>query len=171
MDIEMMERKRKSPKFNAFDVVIILVLLLAVIIPIVLAVRADRANGVAGNAETVEYEIRIDNIDVDTISSIKENQNVTDAKTGKVIGKVSKISEPRPYKNYRENEDGTVVISESTGSYIILTISTSAVYNDVEGYTVQGERIAVGKTFDIRLPNFEATGVCVDLNGIVARSN
>ena len=165
MDIETKGKKRGSPKFNAFDVVIILVLLLAVIIPCVLAIRAERETNAPGTKESIVYKIRIDNIDTETIEKIAKKQNVTDVSTGKVIGTVYAVSGALPYKNYTEDEEGNVEVSidESGHYYLILTIKASAVYNDVEGYTVQGERIAVGKVFDFRLPNFEATGVCTDL--------
>ena len=167
MDIEMTEKKRKSPKFNAFDGVIILVLLLAVIIPVVLAIRAERETDVNGSSKNIVYTIRVDNIDTETLGEIQKGQMVTDSATGKVIGKLDSVSEPLKYQNYKKNEEtGTIEISEDKSGqcYVVLTISASAVYNDVEGYTVQGERIAIGKAFDIRLPDFEAAGVCTDLH-------
>lgn len=165
MDIETKGKKRGSPKFNAFDVVIILVLLLVVIIPIVLAIRAEQESNAPGTKEDIVYRIKIDDIDVETIGKIAKKQNVTDAATGKVIGTVYAISGALPYKNYARDEEGKVEASiDENGSYLVLTIKATAVYNDTEGYTVQGERIAVGKVIDLRLPNFEATGVCTALH-------
>ena len=164
MDIETKEKKRVSAKFNAFDVVIILVLLLAIVIPIVLAVRAENDANASGTKESIVYKIRIDNIDTDTMGKIEKKQNVTDVATGKVIGYVYAISGALPYKNYTKDEEGNVEsFADDDGAYLVLTVKATAVYNDTEGFTVQGERIAVGKTFDFRLPNFEATGVCTDL--------
>lgn len=40
----------------------------------------------------------------------------------------------------------------------------------MEGYVVGGERIAIGKTFDLQFPNVEIAGVCTDLRDVVDKS-
>ena len=174
MNIEIKPQKPKSPKFNLFDVVIISVLVLAIIIPIILVIRSGQDNNASGTKEILEYKIRIDDVGTDSASKISKKQTVIDSVTGKTLGTVKSVdSSAHSYRNYTQTDDGDIeaVVDESGHYYIELTIRSNAVYNDVEGYTVQGERIAIGKVFNIRLPNFEATGICVDLNDVVGNSN
>lgn len=167
MDIEIKTKKPSSPKFNAFDVVIIAILLLAIIIPIVLTVRAERESNALGNKESIVYKIRIDNLTPESAAKIAKKQNVNEGNTGKSLGTVYSVSSALPYRNYTQTEEGIVETLEDDSGlcYIVVTIKASAVYNDVEGYTVDGERIVVGKSFELRFPDFEATGVCVNLSG------
>ena len=165
MDMEIKTKKSRSPKFNAFDVVIIVILLLAVIVPILMTVLSERDVNSSGEKENIVYKIRIDNVEVDSASKITKKQDVIN--DGKIIGTVSSVSSPIPYRNYTQTEDGNLETVDDDGGlyYILVTIKATAVYNDVEGYTVEGERIVVGKSFGLRFLDFEANGVCVDLNG------
>ena len=167
MDVEIKTKKPNSPKFNAFDVVIIVILLLAIIIPIVLAIQAERESLTSGVKESIVHKIRIDNVPSEFAGKIAKKQNVVCSESGKTIGTVHSVSSALSYNNYTKNEEGNVETVKDDGElkYIVVTIKATAVYNDVEGYTVDSERIAVGKTFELRFPDFEATGVCVSLSG------
>lgn len=162
MDIETKDKKRSSPRFNAFDLVIILVLLFAIVTPIFFAVRNDSS----GERKNIVYTLRLDNVSAESIKKITKGQDVVDVKTGKVIGSVRGIDDSVLYKVYERSEDGKIVSADNKNkdSYVVLTVMASAVYNNVEGYTVQQERITVGKEFTVRLPSVETTAICTDLH-------
>ena len=165
MDMKTKTKKPSSPKFNVFDIVIISILLLAIIVPIVLVIRAENENNAVGKNEVLYYTVRIDNITAESVSKIAKRQTVLER--GTEIGTVYSGLTPLYYRNYEKTEDGNLetVIDDSGLCYIEVTIKATAVYNDVEGYTINGKRIAVGRTLELRFPDFEATGVCVGLNG------
>ena len=46
---------------------------------------------------------------------------------------------------------------------IIVTVECTATYIEGKGFTVSGERIAVGKQFNLRFPEFSGSGYCIDV--------
>ena len=46
---------------------------------------------------------------------------------------------------------------------LVVTVTATAIYTDGEGYSVGGERIAVGHKYNVSFPGFSGSAYCIEL--------
>lgn len=155
---------RKYGKFNFIDAILILIVL-AIIIAAISYFLPGITNRLAGAEEvSIEYTIEFPCVNDAFVTKIKVNDVVYDSSQNYKIGIVRTV----------ENDNySTLIYNENTGmaefkqhpdmKNITVTITATATYKENEGYIINGQRIAVGKQFNVRFPNFSGTGNCVDM--------
>ena len=161
-------RSQKSWRFNFLDVVILLVILLFVASMVILYIpRVTDLLGSDGNKNIV-YTVVFHGVDVN--SEISDQQRVVDKKSEQVLGMVDGSPETEDcYESVRTevtDESGktsTVLRCEKVDGKIdlIVTITATATYADGKGYEINGNRIAVGREYEMVFPGFTATGTCI----------
>lgn len=57
-------------------------------------------------------------------------------------------------------------VENEKGNYVVILIETTAKYNEDEGYTISGNRIAVGCTYNLRSENAYLNGTIVELSRV-----
>ena len=119
----------------------------------------------SGKKETgILYVIEFTGVDGDFAASIKEGDPVYDAGRNYQIGKVSAVdTENHTVITYDETTGEAVCVEHPELKNIIVTVEVKAVYTSGEGYYVNGQRIAVGKAFNVRFPGFTGNGYCIAL--------
>lgn len=155
---------RKRVKFNFIDAILIFIII-SIVFVLASYFLPGISNRLAGNEEvTIEYVIEFQCVDNEFVTNIKPNDVVYDASQNYNIGTVKTV----------ENDNyNTLVYDENTGvaefkqhfdfKNITVTIMSTAIYVEDEGYVINGQRIAVGKQFNLRFPEFSGSGYCVDM--------
>ena len=47
---------------------------------------------------------------------------------------------------------------------IVVTVTAKAIYTDGSGYSVNGDRIAVGNSYNISFPDFSGSAYCIEVS-------
>ena len=162
-------------KHRASFLLVDLFLLLGVIAVIFLLVLAFTPLDLFGNdAEPREilYTVEFYGVDKDMESSFHEGDAVTDMETGAEMGVVTQVSS-RVYEAYTDTPtdeivpefDKHVVQKERNEEWrvVTVTIKVTADYRRGTGYSVQTNRIAVGREYQLRFPAYTSSGSCVSL--------
>ena len=162
-------------KHRASFLLVDLFLLLGVIAVIFFLVLAFTPLDLFGNdAEPREilYVVEFYGVDKDLESSFHEGDAVTDMQTGAAMGVVTQVSS-RVYEAYTDTPtddivpefDKHVVQKERNEEWrvITVTIKVTADYREGTGYSVQANRIAVGREYQLAFPAYTSSGACVSL--------
>ena len=159
-------QQKKKLKFNFID--FLLILLILAIIATVIYVFApfswiEQRNGTID----LQYTIEIQAVDEVFIENIQENDIVIDSVSKNVIGSVVAVDYNTQYSVLQYDESSREgILSVIPDKYnLIITISTDkAVFNDGEGYSINGCRIAVGEKINAKFPNYIAEGYCIGID-------
>ena len=158
---------KKKRKFNFIDFLTILTLLALVGVAVYLFSPWGNIKQLWNKDDiSLSYAVEIKDVDIDYIENISENNEVIDSSSKNSLGtivEIVKIEKAYVY-DYVIDGDGnmTCVISEQPKKYnITVKITANANFKDDVGYTVNGCRIAVGETLDLRLPIYTCHGQCV----------
>ncbi len=142
----------KKSKFPlALDIIIsvLLVLLVAAIVAgaCLIVARFDDSY----DSKDIEYELLIDRAEID---DIQKGVNLYVDKNGSAIyfGRVVDI-----------NERVVVTGKEQDADYVIVTLHATVQYRDDEGYSLAGEKIAVGREISARINNDTFNGEIINL--------
>jgi len=159
----------KKGRFNLVDffLIIIIVALIAAAVSYFLPGISKRFAG--SNDVDVVYSLEIIGVEDKFVSNISVGDVIYDASNNYAIGTVKAV-EQYAYTEYYYNEaTGTVDIKEHPDlKNIVVTVSTTAIYTNGEGYSVNGNRLAVGCVYNVRFPQYATTASCIELS---AKSN
>ena len=118
-----------------------------------------------GSGETaIIYSVRIYGVPADYAGNVSIGDAVTDG-NGCELGNIASSVEVESHVMYifDENSGGVKAVVHPDLVDLIITVSANAeVYKD--GYLVDGRRISVEGEYELLLPAFEASGVCVSLS-------
>ena len=155
---------RKNGRFNFIDAILILLILAVITALVMYFLPGIRSYFTNEDYENVVYVIEIKSVESEFVSKIQINDVVYDATRSYKIGTV---------KNVEVGDCSELVYNEGTGlaemkqhpelKNITVTVVCDAVYTNGEGYSVNGQRIAVGRKYDLRFPEFSGSGYCVDM--------
>lgn len=157
---------RKKLGINLLDVILIIALILAVALVVSVYSPSGYRFGF-GKEATLVYTIEVSGVPAEYASAINVDDPVYDA-DGYALGVVAADVEVQPYTvyEYKSDDEGNgslVAVEHSDLKSLIITVSVKADYNEGEGYSVDGKRIAVGAEYELVLPAFESVGECVGL--------
>ncbi len=163
----MMQQRRKI-RFNFIDALIIL-LILAVIAAagylIYTAIRQPRAltNG------TIEFDVRISNVDESGVPLIKVGDKVKDSVTGEPLGTILSVrTEKSKYVgNVAVEQDGvlTFPVTEYEDQYdVYVKISADAIQDARGIYTVGTTRIVIGSPVYFKVPSFKSVSYITEFS-------
>ena len=169
-------KKKTRRKFNIIDF-IILVLILTIVGGSIYAIVSWSNLKNLWLTETVDlvYTVEFRGVDENFIDNINADDSVTDSINKSKIGTVDRVYSVEkhavldcievPISN-EEGKETTIsysgVLSEYPDKYdITVYIRSTAEYKKGVGYTINGRRIAVGETLELRFPEFSAIGYCI----------
>ena len=157
------EPKARKLKFNLVDLVLVLIVI-SVISALIAYFLPEVSGRFSKNGEVeITYVLEFRNVDEKFIANIQNGNSVYDAGQNFNIGTVKSVS-TEPYKTLEyDKETGAAVMKEQSGHNLTVTVTASAIYAEGEGYSINGMRIAVGTSYDVRFPNFVGKAYCVQL--------
>lgn len=151
-------------RFNIIDLFLILVVILTVtaLVAYFLPGITDRFS--SGGEVEITYVLEFRGVDDMFIANIQNGDNAYDARQNFSMGVVKTVA-TESYETLEYDVDtGSAVMREHPEKKtLIITVTTSAIYTDGEGYSINGERIAVGGKYDMRFPNFTGTAYCTQI--------
>ena len=159
-------RKRK---FNIVDFFLLLILA-AVVAAVVLYFIPGAFNRLTATDETeITFVLEFRGVDEDFAANISVGDAVYDSSRNYLLGSVSEMVDVNIHTQfvYNVGKDGKVTsgMKEVPGLVDLqVTVTANAIYNYGSGYSVNGERIAVGRAYDISFPNFNGSAYCIELN-------
>ena len=159
----------KEGRFNFVDFFLLLIIL-AVIAALVVYIVPGLSEKLVDRDETeITFTIEFKGVDEDFASNISVGDSVHDSSKNYLLGEVKAV-ESYAYTVLIYNEEtGAAEMREIAGKKnIIVTVTATAVYTDGEGYSVGGERIAVGREYYIRMSGFGGSAYCI---GVSANAN
>jgi hypothetical protein len=162
-------------KHRASFLLVDLLLLIGVVAVILLLVLAFTPLDLFGNdaeERQILYTVEFYGVDKEMEYAFREGDTVTDLQTGAVMGVVTQVSS-RVHEVYTDTPtdeivpefDKYVVQKEKNEAWrvITVTIQVTAEYQAGVGYTVDANRIAVGREYQLRFPTYTRSGACVAL--------
>ncbi len=154
----------KQGKFNLIDflLIVIVILIIGALVYVFLPTSIIK-NITAEKSEEIQYSIEILGVDEQFLDNINENDVVLDSVTKSNIGTVTAVDYGIQHTQLEyDGEKG--VLSPIVGKYnVIVTISATAEFEEGEGYTVNGTRIAVGEKINARFPNYVCESYCISI--------
>ena len=164
---------RKRGKFNFVDACLMLCLLAVVFVVISYFLPGITSYFTKNEEYTVIYKIEFRGVDSDIdMSNITDGMNVYDTinnyEIGTVKGKIS-VEPHMILANSGEQDkngdfEGTLVAHPKLKN-IVVTIEGKAIYSaDDESFLINGQRIAVGREFNVRMGGFTGVGYCVSFD-------
>ena len=159
-------RGNKVGRFNFIDFLLIVITLLIVAAMVYVFLPGSVISKLtADKTVKIDYAIEIIGVDRDFIDNIKENDIVLDSVSKSNLGTVTAIDYNIQYTELKYNESENVgVLSPVKDKYnVIVVISAIGVYEEGQGYTVNGTRIAVGEKINARFPDYVCEAYCISI--------
>ena len=121
-----------------------------------------------GTEITLEYTVRIENVEGAFADKIGMGDEVVDASVKTSLGYVSSVENDVPHAEpYYNSDEDIVVMKEYPDRYdLVVTVTATAVYTEGMGYTVNGRRVAVGSHFYLMFPDYLGEGNCISMREI-----
>ena len=161
--------KKKRGRFNLMDLILVLLAIgIALFVLFVIDPFSINLLGADEQNVTLEYSIRIENVEATFMDKIRIRDEVTDASLKSSLGFVNAVENDIPHTEpYYDSEADLVSMKEYPNRYdLIITITTDAMFTQGVGYTVNGRRIAVGSEFYLMFPEYIGEGFCVSMREI-----
>ena len=161
--------KKKKGRFNLVDLLLVLIAL-ALVFVVVFVIDPFSINLFGGEERevTLEYTLRIDNVESPLIDKIKMGDEVVDASIKSSLGYVNAVENDIPHTEpYYDSEEDVVSMKEYPNRYdLVVTVTATATFTDGVGYTVNGRRVAVGTQFYLMFPEYLGSGTCISMREI-----
>ena len=148
---------------------------IAVIFLLVLAFAPLSFFGKNTEPRQIVYTVEFYGVDKEMEFAFREGDTVTDMQTGAVMGVVTQVSS-RVYEVYTDTPsdeivpefDKYVVQKKRNEAWRVVTVSiqVTADYQEGVGYTVDTQRIAIGREYQLCFPSYTSNGACVSLTAL-----
>lgn len=161
--------KKKKGRFNLMDLILVLLAVgIALFVLFVIDPFSINLFGADEQNVTLEYSIRIENVEATFMDKIRIRDEVIDASLKTSLGYVNAVENDIPHSEpYYDSEDDLVSMKEYPNRYdLIITVTADAVFTQGVGYTVNGRRVAVGSEFYLMFPEYLGEGFCVSMREI-----
>ena len=155
--------KAKKGKFNLVDLFLMLIIL-AVVAAVVTYLVPNVSKAVTEeNDITITFEFR--QVESDFVTNIKSGDTVYNSSKNYLLGTVKTVENYAYTVLVYNSETGAAEMKEVEGlKNIVVTVAAKAIYTDGSGYSVNGERIAVGNSYNISLPDFSGSAYCIEVS-------
>lgn len=164
-DVKLKKVDRKKLSLNFIDFILIAVIIIAVGTLIFIFTARDVKSSSAQSTQ-IEYTLQFDRVNEEFKNLVMVGDKVFDSDKLYAIGEVTDVSYSTAYYKGTDKATGAVKLSEYPGMICMtVTVKVNASVSD-GGYSVSEYSIAVGKTMDIRVPNFTGKGVCTSVTAI-----
>ena len=151
-------------KFNVIDFFAVLIVLLVIATLLVYFIPGMTGRFSSGGEAEITYVLEFRGVDDTFIANVQVGDNVYDASQSFNIGTVKSV-ETVSYKTLEyDNSMGEAVMKDhSNQKTLVITVTSSAIYAEGSGYSINGKRIAVGGAYDVRFPGFTGSAYCTDI--------
>ena len=163
------QKKKKQGRFNLIDFLIVLIILslVASIVYLFSPVSLVR-RFLAKESQNIYYTVEFQGVDEAFISKITENQTVVHSVSKNAMGTVTAVDYNTKYTELQlayDEEEAVGVLAEYPNRYnVVVTIYSESEYVEGSGYSVNGQRIAVGEKMALRFPDYAGEGFCIGLS-------
>ncbi len=161
--------KRTRKKFNLVDFLLIVVILLITAGLVYLFLPTSLVKNItADKTVQIRYVVEVKGVDEQYIDNVVISELVQDSVSKSDLGYVEAV-ENNPYSELKynmqeENDNGIGILSVVDGKYDLrITVTATAHYEEGEGYTINGTRIAVGEKLYLKFPNYACEAFCIGL--------
>ncbi len=156
--------KKRNGRFNFIDFLLIVIILAVIAVALIYLVPGLTERMVSSGETEITYVLEFRGVDADFIANIQNGDGVYSASKNFKIGTVKSVATDS-YTSlvYDPATNSGVLTEHPTLKTLIVTVKATAVYDIGEGYSVNGERIAVGREYYVRTPNFTGTAYCVEV--------
>ena len=151
-------------RFNIIDFFVILIMLLVVAALVVYFLPGITERFSTKGEVEITYVLEFRGVDDIFIANVQGGDNVYDAGQNFDMGKVKSVAtEPYSTLEYDSSLNEAIMKDHPELKTLIITVTASAIYTEGEGYSINGERIAVGGKYNVRFPNFTGTAYCTQI--------
>ncbi len=157
--------KRSSKRIiNAVDVLIIL-LVFAVIGTLIagISLREVIFGKDESEVKTIEYVVLFSGVDESLAGTIKNGDAVYSEDSGVCFGHISSEVEVDTYSVVGYKDGAAQMKPYPDKVNLTVTIRVDASYSEDQGYSVDGNRIALGRSYTMRFPGLLAEGECINI--------
>lgn len=159
-------KRTKNKKFNFIDALLIVVAVtVAATLVYVFLPSSFFKKLLSDDTKEVQYTIEFVAVDEEFLNNVQIDNIVYDSVSKSELGKVYSVDYSNPYEELVYDEStNTCVLTSVEGKYNVqVTVTATSQYNEGEGYSVSGTRIAIGEKIYARFPNFVGEGYCIGL--------
>ena len=151
---------------NLFFLLLIVLAVIAALVIYIVPGLSDKLT--VHDEKEITFTIEFRGVDEAFASNISVGDHVLDSSKNYMLGSVKAV-ESYAYTVLVYNEEtGAAEMRELPDmKNIIVTVSATAVYTDGEGYSISGERIAVGREYYIRMSDFSGSAYCIGVSANV----
>ena len=156
-------KKSREGKFNVVDFFLLLIVLAIIAILVVYFIPGASDRIAATDKTDITFTVEFKGVDSDFVANVNAGDTVYDSSKNFMLGTVKAV-ENYAYTVPVYNGSEVAEMREVEGlKNLVVTVTASAVYTDEEGYSVNGERIAVGCAYNISFPHFSGEAYCIEL--------
>ena len=154
-------------KFNVVDFFLILIVVAIVAAVVIYFIPGATKRLTATDETTITFTLEFKGVDSVFVANIKTGDTVYDSNGNYMLGTVKSV-ENYAYEKLVYNEaTGTAEMKEIPElKNLVVTVTAKAIYTDGEGYSVNGDRIAVGCNYNISFPHFSGSAYCIELSTV-----
>lgn len=159
----------KGGRFNFVDFFLLLIILAVIAALVIYIVPGLSEKLTVHDEKEITFTVEFKGVDEAFASNISVGDAVIDSSKNYMLGTVKAV-ESYAYTVLVYNDQAGVAEMREVPEMknIIVTVSATAIYTDGEGYSVSGERIAVGREYYIRMADFSGSAYCI---GVSASAN
>lgn len=155
----------KKGKFNVVDGILVAIALVIVATMVIYLVPG--LLNVAAEDTEITFTLEFKGIDSEFITNIKNGDTVHDSSKHYILGSVKSVENYAHTVLVYNEETKTANMKEVDGlKDIIVTVTVKAIYTEGQGYSVNGERIAVGRAYNISFPDFSGSAYCIEVSAV-----
>lgn len=155
----------REGRFNFVDFFLLLIILAVVAALVIYIVPGLSERLTVHDEKEITFAVEFKEVDESFASNISVGDSVLDSSNNYMIGKVKAVESYACTVLVYNEKTGSAEMREIPGKKnIIVTVTATAIYNDGEGYSINGERISVGREYYIRMSGFSGSAFCISVS-------
>jgi hypothetical protein len=151
-------------RFNVVDFFVVLFVVLVLVASVAYFIPEVTAHFAANGEVEITYVLEFRGVDDDFIANVLSGDNAYESSQNFSMGTVKAVSTEAYSSLEYDNALGEAVLKDHPAKKtLVITITSTAVYTEGEGYSINGKRIAVGAQYNVRFPNFSGSAYCTQV--------
>lgn len=163
------ERRDRARRINVIDILFIL-LAVALVLVSVSYFTDFSFFGIGGEIRTLEYVVEFEGVDANMADRISSGDSAVSGSERFSMGKVINVEKAQDVRFLYNSENSIIervaIPADENGNTTVtlkVTLVVDAEFNAGKGYSVNGNRIAVGQTTELVFTGYSGTGKCVSI--------
>ena len=163
------QEKKSKRKFNFIDFLVVLVIISVIGIAFYIFSPWSKIEKLWSNNQVeITYLVEMKDVSPEDIELIKAGDSVKNSVTKNPLGTIVDVVSIENAYTYDyvldQDEKMNAVVVENPQKYnVVIRVSAYADYQENVGYSVNGCRVAIGESFDLRFPLYSHSGTCTQL--------